>query len=99
MCLLLRIAGQVSSAKAPERTRSSNNFLHEDKNIKQIAVKKIIIQRMADHLISGQMQTILQIHTCHHGLGLPILHHGKWHNMDLVSIYKPITNKIQNKHS
>ena len=28
ICLLLNMAGHVSSANAPERTSSSNNFLH-----------------------------------------------------------------------
>jgi hypothetical protein len=62
-------------------------------------LKQIILLGMADLLTSRQMQTILQLHTCHHVLGLPILHHGKWRNMDLVSISKRISNKIQNKHS
>lgn len=35
MCLLLRMAGHASSDKAPERTRSSNNFLCVVKTIKQ----------------------------------------------------------------
>lgn len=29
MCLLLRITGQVSSARAPDSTNSSNNFLED----------------------------------------------------------------------
>lgn len=39
MCLLLRMAGQVSSAKAPERHSSSNSFLHVER-INQIFEKK-----------------------------------------------------------
>lgn len=33
MCLLLRIEGQVSSDKAPQRTRNSNNLLTKVGNI------------------------------------------------------------------
>lgn len=39
MGLLLRMAGQVSSAKAPERHSSSNSFLHVER-INQIFEKK-----------------------------------------------------------
>jgi hypothetical protein len=35
ICLLLKMTGHVSSAKAPERTSSSNNFLHENRDIKK----------------------------------------------------------------
>lgn len=35
ICLLLKMTGHGSSAKAPERTSSSNNFLHEIRDIKK----------------------------------------------------------------
>jgi hypothetical protein len=40
ICFLLKMVGHVSSAKAPEKTSSSNNFLHEVRGIKKIKTNK-----------------------------------------------------------
>lgn len=81
MCLLLRMRGHESSAKAPDRTRSSNSFLHVVRKIKQMTMKY-----SSNHELNSikLVDIMLLLHTCHRVPEAPILHHEKQHNMDLL---------------
>ena len=81
MCLLLRMAGQVSSAKALESTRSSNSFLHGMKTVKQY-----LIQEGTSFFFLVEITKLCISHTCHCVLELPILHHEKQRNLVLISM-------------
>jgi hypothetical protein len=79
ICLLLGMTGHVSSAKAPDRLSCSNSFLHIKRNDHRL-------RKLPDPLCFGRRLSkgFCAWHTCHHGLGLPNLHHEKWHSMDLL---------------
>jgi len=81
MCLLLRIVGQLSSAKAPESISSSNSFLQDGHNIRHpIALLVFAIL----YIVSRKEREHGWLLTYRHGSELPILHHGKRHSMDLL---------------
>lgn len=85
------MTGHVTSAKAPDRLSSSKSFLHvESNNQTEKATRCSFI------LEEYYQNIVVRLHTCHHGLGLPILHHETWHSMDLLERGKkkgPVSNR------
>lgn len=64
MCLLLRMRGHESSAKAPDRTRSSNSFLHVVRKIKQMTMKYSSNHELNSIKLDGHNAVITYLSSC-----------------------------------
>ncbi len=78
---MLRIAGHVSSAKETDGLSNSNSFLQVSWILRLRKLSGAV--QAWDSKPEDTVNIFSRIHTCHHRLGLPILHHEKQHTLDL----------------